>query len=40
LIALLIVGAVGLATFAALAPSSAFRARAKDALATRLKHAK
>lgn len=40
LIALAIVGVVGLATFFALAPSGEFRAWAKDSIAARLKHAK
>jgi hypothetical protein len=40
LIALAILTAVGLATFAALSTSSPARARAADAIATRLKHAK
>lgn len=40
LIALALLSVVGLATFAVLATSNASRARAKDAIATRLKHAK
>jgi hypothetical protein len=40
LFALAILGVVGMATFAALATSNTSRARAKDAIATRLKHAK
>jgi hypothetical protein len=40
LLALAILTVVALATFAALATSGESRARAKDALATRLKHAK
>jgi hypothetical protein len=40
LIALAILTVVGVATFAALSTSSPTRARAADAIATRLKHAK
>jgi hypothetical protein len=40
LIALAIVAAIGLGTFAALAAPEGFRTRAKDAIATRLKHAR
>jgi hypothetical protein len=40
LIALAILLTVGLVTFAALASSGAFRSRAKDAVAARLKHAR
>jgi hypothetical protein len=39
LIALAVLCVVGLATFAAVASSGAFRTRAKDAVAARLKHA-
>jgi hypothetical protein len=40
LIALAVVAAIGLGTFAALAPSEGFRTRAKDSIASRLKHAR
>jgi hypothetical protein len=40
LIALAVLGVVGSATFAVLATSYPSRVRAKDAIATRLKHAK